>query len=122
MFAQGLAALNDDFFDRLTDRVNAVGTLDDLSRLETEATVSLGAVTSAMNAQVEALAPILALLTPPAANPAEIVTWLTSFITHFLTPYVRPYAVLAEQISGVATKFAALESAIAAKRSELASL
>jgi hypothetical protein len=82
-----LQAQVDDIFSALQDQVNDV------------------------NAQITAILPILALLSPPD-NPIAAVTWIGNFITGFLTPYVIPYTTLATQLTELTSQIASLTSAI----------
>jgi hypothetical protein len=109
---QGTTPFNTEYFTALTNRVNAAGSCGELQALVTESFSSIQGVSTAIEAQVAALAPILSLLTAPAANPAAIVTWLSTFITSYLTPYVVPYTTMAAQLTALASAVSSLTSAI----------
>lgn len=112
---------NPEPFERLADQINAVRTCEELQALADQALQSANTLLAGIGAQLAALKPIMALLTAPGANPAQIVTWITDFISAFLQPYVQPMMVLPAQIAGVSAAIANLQSAITAAASRIGS-
>lgn len=121
MNSQGSLPFNAQTFERLVDQINAVQSCDELQALTTEAMQSANALLAGIGAQMAALQPIMALLTPPSANPAQIVTWITDFVSAFLQPYVKPMLVLPVQIAQITDAIAKLQSAIDAASARIGS-
>ena|ERR1700739_599951 len=109
---QGSTVFNTQYFTNLTNSVNSAGSCSELQALVNEAFVSINALESGINAQISALAPMLALLTPPSANLGAIVTYLTSFIDNFLTPALKPTINLPTQLTELTAEIASLTAAI----------
>jgi len=112
MNPQGSLPFNAETFDRLAEQINAVQSCAELQALTDEAMQSANALLSGIGAQMAALQPMMALLTAPGANPAQIVTWITDFISAVLQPYVKPMVVLPVQIAQVTAAIAKLQAAI----------
>ncbi|MRW88875.1 hypothetical protein GJ699_02635 [Duganella sp. FT80W] len=112
MVPQGSALLNLDHFTNLTKSINAVASCDELRVLAADALASIAAVEAGIQAELAAIAPILALLQPPGANLGAIVTWLTNYISHVLTPLVKPNITFAAQLTQIAAQIAELTAAI----------
>lgn len=117
MNAQGSSTLNLAVFANLTAAALAAPDADALQAMVNTAFGSLAAVQGAMVTEQAALEPIQALLVPPTANLANIVTWLTSFIEHFLVPIAAPALTYPTQIALFATEVTALTAAIHATAS-----
>ncbi|MGO4704080.1 hypothetical protein [Dyella sp. 2RAB6] len=118
MLGQGSSIINTAYFDALKVRANGIRSCEDLQAFTSEVMGSLNANVAAINQQLAMLQPILALLKPPAANPAEIVSWLTNFITAFLTPYAKPAVVYVAQVAAVMAAMAELQSLLQSKSME----
>ena len=102
------STFNTAFFDDQITRLKSCGSCEDLQAALAEVTGSITNLQTAIASELQKLQPILALIQPPAANPAEIVTWITNFIEGYLTPYTVPtvtyplqLAQLAEQVSKI---------------------
>lgn len=119
MQPQGAGPLNAAYFDSLTQQVNQVKTSAELQKLTDGLLPSLEANTSAINAQVAAFAPMLALLTPPT-SPTAVVTWATDFITKILTPQLKPAITYATQAPLTLAATANLTAAIASASDRVA--
>ncbi len=119
MIPQGSMLVNTKFFEELHRRADSIQTCGELQAFTTETIESLNASLAAITAQMAMLAPILSLLQPPSANPAQIVTWITDFITAFLTPYVKPYATYAAQLPAMTAAIAQLTATLQAKASSI---
>lgn len=117
---QGSEIFNVAYFTSLIDRINTAYSCAELQAIVTESMASIQGVETAIGAQLAQLNPILALLTPPGANPTAIVTWLTTFITAFLTPYVKPIATMTAQLAQLTIQIAALTAAITSAQSRFA--
>ena len=107
-----MALVNTEYFQALTDQVNACQSCAELQALSTKALTSLNDQLAAVNAQIAALAPMQALLSPPSANPAAIVGWITSLIDDYLTPQLAPYITLQAQLPALTLATADILSAI----------
>lgn len=112
MIPQGSTLINIDHFANMTAAVNACESCEQLQGIAGDAFASLDAVKAGIQSELAALAPILALLSPPSASPAAIVTWLTSFITTTLTPMVKPTITYAAQLAAMLDQIATLTAAI----------
>ncbi|MCC7632574.1 hypothetical protein [Stenotrophomonas rhizophila] len=121
MNPQGSLPFNAETFERLADQINAVQSCAELQALTDEAMQSANALLAGIGAQMSALQPMLALLSPPGVNPAQIVTWITDFITAFLQPYVKPMLVLPLQIAQITAAIAKLQAAIESASSRIGS-
>lgn len=122
MQAQGTGPLDTDYFVALTARINAINVCADLQVAVDDVMASIQAEKDAIEAQLEALAPILALLNPPSLD--EIVSWVANFITAVLGPIYLPYAKYGEELAQLATQITSLVTAIenAAARIESCSI
>lgn len=109
---QGSTVFNTTYFTSLTNRINSASSCSELQAIVTNEFASIQGVKTAINLQVAALQPILALLSPPGANLSALATWIQNFITGFLTPYVKPYTDMATQLTQLATQITALTTAI----------
>lgn len=112
---------NPEPFERLVAQLNAVTTCDELQALADQALQSANTLLAGVGAQLAALKPLMALLSAPGANPAQIVTWITDFISAFLQPYLQPMLVLPAQIAGITSAIANLQSAITAAADRIGS-
>lgn len=108
----GSSPINPDYFSNLESSIGTAALCSDLQAQVDGIFSAIQDQVTAVNAQLAALAPILALLSAPSASPAAIVTWITSFITDFLTPYVIPYTTLATQLTELASQISSLTTAI----------
>jgi hypothetical protein len=111
MQPQGSSILNAAFFAALTVQAQEIKTCAELQSMATTVMASIQAEKNAIEAQIAALTPILALLTAPT-SPTAAVTWITSFITGVLTPQYKPYITYATQLTELASSISSLTSAI----------
>lgn len=106
--------MNTQYFDNLTAQINNTDSCAELQSLATKALGQLNAQVAGIEAQMAALAPILALLTAPT-NPSEILTWAGDVINHVLTPMYAPYLKYATelplQVAAIANVVTALHDA-----------
>jgi len=116
---QGSAVINTAYFDSLVDRLNSAVDISDLQDTVDDAFGSLSAHKAAVMAQIEALAPFLALLNPPTIDPSKIVTWITSLITTQIAPQVQVYTQYATEIAMLTSKVGELTSAVSAAEQRL---
>jgi hypothetical protein len=112
MQPQGTSVLNAAYFTALTAEINNLQTCAELQALATTVMASIQAEKNAIEAQLAALAPILALLTVPGANLSAIVSWISNFITSVLTPIYLPYINYATQLAQLTAAVATLATAI----------
>lgn len=121
MIPQGSLPFNAETISRLTEQLATVQTCDELQIIAGEAMASINGQLAGITAQMAALQPIMALLTAPGANPAQIVTWITDFISAFLAPYVKPIVTLQLQVAQIAAAVAQLQAAIDSASSRIGS-
>ena len=112
MNAQGSEIVNTAFFDGLVDKVNSATSTAELQKHVNSAFGALSAHKAAILTQVENLAPWLELLSLPAANPAEIVTWLGKLVTAQIAPQVAAATTYAAQVTATVSKAAELATAV----------
>lgn len=112
MIAQGSEIVNTAYFDGLVARVNAATSTAELQSHVNDAFASLSAQKAAVTAQLTSLAPYVELLTLPAANPAEIVTWLGKLATSLVAPQVAAATTYTAQLSAMTAKVADLTAAV----------
>lgn len=111
MLPQGNSILNTQYFSSLTDRVNNCGSCEELQIIVSEAFASINAGQSAVQAQIDALKPMLALASAPT-DLGSVISWITNLINGFLNPLIKPYATYATQMSQLSTQMASLTAAI----------
>ena len=121
MIPQGSTLINTDHFVNLTASVNACESCAQLQSLTNDAFASMNAIKAGIQTELAALAPILALLSPPSASPGAIVSWITGFISGTLTPMVKPTITYAAQLSATLTQIANVTAAIEAAAARLTS-
>ena len=119
MEAQGSQIVNLSYFTNLTASINGASSCAELQALVTQAFSSLAAQEAAIKAELAALQPILALLSPPTLG--SIITWVTSFISLVLTPMIKPTITYAAQLTALAAQISALIAAISAAQAKFPS-
>lgn len=113
--------INTEYFEGLQKSIEGCASCEQLTEVVNEAFASVGDTITSMTDQLAALEPLMALLEPPAANPAEIVTWLTDFITGYLTPQLKPVINLPIQLAQISAQMAELPALIEAKMAQFPS-
>lgn len=113
--------VNVEYFNGLTRSIEGCASCEQLQEVTAEAFGSISATMESMTAQLAQLQPLLALLQPPSANPAQIVTWLTDFISLYLTPQVRPVFTIPIQLAAITAQMAAVTAAVNAKMAQFES-
>jgi len=116
-----MALTNAAYFTALTEQVNAATSCAELQSITTSALEPVLALQTSITAQLVKIAPMLALLTGPSADPTAIVNWLNTFITAYLTPQLAPSVTLAAQLTAQAAAIAALTAAIESKAAQFVS-
>lgn len=113
--------INLDYFEGLKKSIEGCASCEQLQEVTAETFESVTATMTSMTEQLAALQPLLALLEPPTANPAQIVTWITDFITGYLTPQLKPVISLPIQFAAITAQMAELPAIIAAKAEQFES-
>lgn len=121
MIRQGASPINTGYFDSVVSAIDAAPTCEDLQAVISRALPSIDGLQAAMNQQVAALQPLVALLTAPSANPGAIVGWIQGLVNNYLTPSVKPITALTQQLVQMQAQLARINAAIAAKQSQLTS-
>jgi hypothetical protein len=106
------------FFTATTAAIGACESNAELQALATEAMNTLNGFQLTISAQLELLAPQLALLTAPT-NPGAAVTWVENFITSYLTPQLKADATYVAKAAALAAQIITITAAIAAKAESL---
>lgn len=112
MIPQGSTLINTDSFTNIIESINSAQACDELQEIVNSAMASVNVVKENIESELAKLAPILAITTPPGANPAAIVTWITDFISTTLTPMVKPTITYADQLTATLAQIASLTTAI----------
>jgi len=113
--------VNLDYFEGLKRSIEGCSSCEQLQEVTAETFASVSELMTSMTAQLAALQPLLALLEPPTANPAQIVTWITDFISLYLTPQVRPVLTIPVQLAAITAQMAELPALIEAKMAQFPS-
>jgi hypothetical protein len=116
---QGSTTLNTAWIDSVIAQVNAIQSCGGLQGVVDDAMGSLSAVKAAIEAEMAAIAPILALLTAPGANLSALATWIGNYISHVLAPQYAPYTTYVTQLTLLITKVGQLTAAIAAAEARI---
>lgn len=117
MNPQGSSIINLSQYDKLTDRVKAASGCEELQKISTEILASLNAENDAITAQLDKLAPIAALLSPPS-TPDDIIDWITGLIDGVLRPLYAPALTYPAQVTARTAKIAELVNEINNKSNE----
>lgn len=112
MNGQGTSPINTAMFDSLIAKINAAKNAVDLTRYVNQAMAPVNAQVSYVQAEIDRLAPFLALLDPPGADPLKIVEWITKLIGVNIQPQVQAYYTYVQMIAQLTAKVAQLEAAI----------
>lgn len=116
---QGSLPFNTEVFAKLRAQIDAVQSPAALQQIADEAMGSINGMSSGITAQLAAIQPFLALIQPPGANPAQIVTWIKDFITAFINPYLKPAITLPIQIAALTSEVALMTASIQAAADRL---
>jgi hypothetical protein len=103
--------LNSAVFNALGIQIQNCSTQNELQTLVNTVFQDISTLESTMNSQLNYLAPIAALLTPPT-SPTDAVTWITSYITDVLTPMYQPYITQTAQLAALAIQVSNLTTLI----------
>lgn len=118
MNPQGSQIVNTEVFDRLIASIDAVDSPVELQSLVDDAAGAITPVQAAITAQLAKVAPLAALLSPPA-SPDAVVTWVGNFITDFLTPLAAPAVTLPAQAALLTSKSAEVAAAVDRARARI---
>lgn len=113
--------INLEYFEGLKKSIEGCASCEQLQEVTAQTFASVTATMDSMTAQLAQLQPLLALLEPPSANPAQIVTWITDFISGYLTPQLKPVISLPIQFAAITAQMAELPAIIAAKAAQFES-
>lgn len=116
-----MAVVNDKYFDDLVARIDAVDQPAQLQALVDQTVPSFQAQKDQITAQIDKLAPFLALATIPAANPAAIVTWITDFVTASVAPQVEAHANQVAQLAQTSAQIGRVTTALENAKERLGS-
>ena len=111
--------INESYFDSLIERINSSKTLNELEATAEKTMATVNTQLQAINAQIEKLAPLAAMIASLPTTPDEVIQWITDLATNLIEPLVLPLVALAAQQTGITAKIAQLEAAIQAKADEL---
>jgi hypothetical protein len=120
MQPQGTAVTNPDYYANMVATINNARSCAELQTITNNIMNTMKANTTAIVAQQAKLAPILALLTPPA-SPNAAVTWISNFITGVLTPQYQPAINYVTQLADIVIVVGQLDAAITAKQAQFPS-
>jgi hypothetical protein len=112
MNGQGTQIVNTALFDSLIAKINAAKNAVDLTRYVDQVMEPVHAQLSYVQAEIDRLAPFLALLNPPTTDPIKIVEWITKLIGLNIQPQVQAYYSYVSQIALLTAKVTQLEAAI----------
>jgi hypothetical protein len=112
MIPQGSLPLNTAYFESLRNRIDSCSSCEELQDVVAEVMPSIQAFKDGLDAQMEKLAPMLALASVPDPNPAAIVSWITSLITNLIQPMIIPYTTSVTQLALLVTEVTTLTTAI----------
>jgi hypothetical protein len=113
-----MSDLNTEYFSKLDDQVDACQSCAQLQALSAKALESVASLQASITAQLDFLGPAQALLSAPAANPGDIVTWITSLINDFLTPQLAAYPVVLAKQAALVTQLGSLVTTITDKAAQ----
>lgn len=113
--------INVEYFEGLQKSIEGCASCEQLTEVVNESFASVASTMESMTAELERLQPLLALLSPPGSNPAQIVTWITDFITGYLEPQLKPVINLPIQLAQISAQMAALPALIEAKMAQFPS-
>lgn len=99
MIPQGSTLVNTDYFTNIINSIDGTQTCAELQGFVNTAMASINTVKANIESELAELLPVLAITTPPGANPAAIVTWITDFISTTVTPLIKPTTTYAAQLT-----------------------
>ena len=112
MVPEETEVVNVQYFQALVARAETIVTQSALQELVDEAFGTLNEVFGAIGAEVAALTPIVALLSPPT-SPSAVVGWVGNFIALQLQPQLYPVVTsYVAQVAALTTQVGALTQAI----------
>ena len=110
--------VNADYFTGLKAKISDAQSCDEIQEYANEASAAVTGALAEIGKQLEALAPILALLSPPSASPGAIVGYLTGLITGLVDPIVKPAFTYPSIITGLMAELANINTELTAKIAE----
>ena len=114
MQVQGSQILNTAYITGLSAQMTAANSCAELQALVDESMGSILAMKAGIQAQIDAFAPMLALLSFNPTNLGQVISFIQNLVLHFLTPQLEPAILMAEKLTAIAAQISALESQIAA--------
>jgi uncharacterized protein YgbK (DUF1537 family) len=109
---QGTMSFNAPSISNLASTMSACPTCDALQAQVNSTMASLQGISTGLTAQLAQANAMLALLSPPAANPSAIVGWINKMITAQVKPYTDSIPTLTVQIAQFSAEVANLTAAI----------
>jgi hypothetical protein len=106
-----MSDVNIEYYTQLKARIEGCSSCDSLKAVAAEALSAIAAQQQAIQDQINALQPMLALITPPTSLNA-IISWVGNFINAFIKPVTKPYTVYISQLTLLAAELAEISSAI----------
>jgi hypothetical protein len=103
--------INPDYYSNLIIQIEAATSCAQLQQIANEIAKTMRDQVAAINAQMAAIQPILALLSPPT-SPDAAVSWIGNLISAVLTPMAKPYISYAAQLALMMAEIPNLLSAI----------
>lgn len=113
--------INTEYFEGLQKSIEGCASCEQLTEVVNDAFESVGASMTAGLEMLPQLEALQALLEIPAANPAEIVTWITSLVEDYLTPQFQPLFKIPVQLALIQAQMAELPALIEAKMAQFPS-
>lgn len=113
--------VNVEYFEGLQRSIEGCASCEQLQAVVDESFASVSATMESMTAELARLQPLLALLTAPGANPAQIVTWITDYIDGVLRPMLGPALTIPVQLAAITAQMAELPPLITAKMAQFES-
>jgi hypothetical protein len=116
----GSEIVNTDYIDGLIAKVEAATSTAELEAYAADLLQPISGQLAGIQAQIEYLAPFLALLSPPTLP--EIITWVTKLITAQIAPQVEAYTKCVAQAAIIAQKLAQAEQAVEKAKARIAAM
>lgn len=114
-----MSLTNPEYFTNLTNQVKLCSSCAELQSLTDEVIASLQSQKDAIQAEIDAYAPMIALLTLSISDLPSVITFLENLVENYLTPQLKPYITLAAQLTEFLAAVTSLASAIEAAASSI---